>query len=226
MGHADRIIAVTIFAFAPLQVAQAQSSELPLTVAPAKAGPVTVLRANTEVLLSMNDTISTKGKRWNDGDNFDMTVTHDVRFGQYVVIPRGSRGVGHVSWMTNKGAFGKSGKLEIDIDYVEVGGRRIPLSGHYRQEGEGNTVATVGTVLAAGVFAGFVTGKSGVIPQGRELIARTKEDLPLAIEGPMPEAGDVPLQVSAPAARSNAMVPSAPRARSRGTNPRVKCVTC
>ncbi|KYC30928.1 MULTISPECIES: hypothetical protein [Sphingobium] len=158
----------------------------PMLIAPPQVQQATaVLPANTEITLALNDTISTKGKRWTEGDNFDLTVTHNVMLGNYVIIPKGSRGVGRISWLTNKGAFGKSGKMEIDLEYVEVGGRRIPLSGHYRQEGEGNTVATVGTVIAAGVFAGFVTGKSGTIPAGRELTAHTKEDLPVAFAGPM-----------------------------------------
>lgn len=91
------------------------------------------------------------------------------------------RGVGEVTWKTGKGAFGKSGKMEIELRYVEVGGKRIPIEGKYRQEGEGNTVATIGTALLAGVFAGFVTGKSAKIPRGRELAARTREQIPVVL---------------------------------------------
>ena len=96
--------------------------------------------------------------------------------------------MGEVTWLTSKGAFGKSGKMDIALRYVEVNNRRIPLTGTYRQEGEGNTVATVGGVIAAGVFAAFITGKSGVIPQGRELMARTKNDLPVQLPGPVTAA--------------------------------------
>lgn len=42
-------------------------------------------------------------------------------------------------------------------------------------------MATVGGVLLAGVFAGFITGKSGRIPQGRELTAHLASDLPVAL---------------------------------------------
>ncbi len=174
--------------------------QAPLVVAPQPVQQnVAVLPANTELTLAMNDTITTKGKRWNEGDTFTLSVTHDVMLGPYVVIPRGSRAVGRITFLTNKGAFGKSGKMEIDIEYVEVSGRRIPLTGHYRQEGEGNTVGTVVGVVAVGVFAGFVTGKSGVVPQGRELVAHTRDDLPIAFAGPAPVAAPAPLAVRAPA---------------------------
>lgn len=145
------------------------------------AAPQHFLPANTEILLSMNQDITTKGKSWSEGDNFDLSVVHDVMLGEYVVIPRGTRAKGHISWLTSKGAFGKSGKMDIELDYLELSGQRIDLNGTYRQEGEGNTVATVGGVIAAGVFAGFITGKSAKIPQGRELVATTEFDLPVTL---------------------------------------------
>jgi hypothetical protein len=189
----------------------------PLLVVPVQQQTMSVLPANTELTLSMNQEVSTKGKRWNEGDTFDLTVTHNVMLGNYVVIPRGSRGVGRITWLTNKGAFGKSGKMEIDLEYVEAGGRRIPISGHYRQEGEGNTVGTVAGVVAVGLFAGFVTGKSGRIPQGRELTARTKEDLPIAFAGPAPVvtsapivAQPLPAQPAAPPVAAPTSTPLAP----------------
>ena len=140
-----------------------------------------VLPANTEVLLKMNQEVTTKGKSWKEGDTFNLTVVNDVMLGDYVVIPEGSKAVGRITWLTSKGAFGKSGKMDVELEHVEVGGRKIRLDGTYRQEGEGNTMATVGGVLVAGVFAGFITGRSGRIPQGRELMATTEDDIELAI---------------------------------------------
>lgn len=178
-----------------------------LVATPVAAQPEAVLPANTQIGLSMNETITTKGKRWNEGDTFELTVTHDVRMGNYVIVPRGSRGVGRITYLTNKGAFGKSGKMEIDLEYVEVHGQQIPITGHYRQEGEGNTVGTVAGVVAVGVFAGFVTGHSGVIPQGRELTAYTKQDLPVAFASPAP-AMQQPVVAEMPGARAASATPA------------------
>jgi hypothetical protein len=139
------------------------------------------LPANTEIMLSMNEELTTKGGRIDEGHKFALTVVHDVKVGDFIVIPRGTPAFGEVIWKTGKGAFGKSGKMEVEMRYVDLNGRRIPVTGKYRQEGEGNTVATVGGVLLAGVFAGFVTGKSARIPQGRELKAFTAEALPVAL---------------------------------------------
>lgn len=140
-----------------------------------------VLPANTEVVLSVNDDVTTKGGKIDEGTMFALTVASDVRVQNLVVIPRGAKGVGEITWKTGKAAFGKSGKMEVELRYIEVGGQRIEIEGKYRQEGEGNTVATVGTVVVAGVFGALVTGRSAKIPRGRELIGRTRNDIPVAL---------------------------------------------
>lgn len=159
----------------------AQDSAAPLPVYENSTVNAPVLPANTEVLLRTNQEITTKGNTWSEGDTFALTVVHDVMLDDYVVIPAGSRATGRITWLTNKGMFGKSGKMDIEIDYVTVGGRRIDLDGTYRQEGEGNTVATVAGVVLVPITGLFITGRSGRIPQGRELTATTENDIVLSV---------------------------------------------
>lgn len=176
-----------IFALAALAAATAvpavAQEAIPLQVQ--KAGAIksgnAVLPSNTEVILELTQDVTTKGNTWSEGDQFKLSVADDVMLGEYVVIPKGTPAYGRITWMTNKGMFGKSGKMDIELEHLELGGRRIKLDGTYRQEGEGNTLATVGGVVLAGVFAGFITGKSAVIPQGRELTATLEEPIELAI---------------------------------------------
>jgi hypothetical protein len=147
-------------------------------VQPAVAAMSTiVLPPNTEVVVTPNDTLTTKGKALKEGSKFRLSTLFDVMQDGYVLIPKGTVGEGTVTWMTNKGAFGKSGKMEVSFDWLDMNGRRIPLSGKFRQEGEGNTGATVGVAVAAGVFSAFVTGHSATIVNGQELRARTVEPL-------------------------------------------------
>ena len=191
--------AALLLSVSGIAVAQDDAAPLaPLEVTSASAEPVAALPANTEVLLSMNQDVTTKGKRWNEGDTFNLTVVHDVVYDGYVVIPKGSRAVGQITWLTDKGMFGKSGKMDIELNYIEVGGRRIDVDGTYRQEGEGNTLATIGGVVLVGVFAGFITGKSALVPQGRELMAHTQQAIPLALpDRQAANSGPAPLRVSA-----------------------------
>ncbi len=161
----------------------AAQESMPLPVQKANAAPTgnAVLPANTEIVLEMTQEVTTKGKTWSEGDQFKLSVADDVMLGEYIVIPEGTPAYGRITWLTSKGMFGKSGKMDIEIEYMELGGRRMKLDGTYRQEGEGNTLATVGGVVAAGPFAAFITGKSGRIPQGRELTATLEEEIELAI---------------------------------------------
>ena len=133
-------------------------------------GPM--LPANTLVYVSLNSDLTSK--RTAVGDTFDVTVTRPVIVGDYIVIPQGSLGHGRITWRTGKAVFGKSAKMQFDLTDVEVGNQTVPLSGHYRLEGKGNTGWTVGSIAAFGLAAGFfVTGKSASAFQGTQYKAFT-----------------------------------------------------
>ena len=155
-------VATTVPA-APLQVQQQQTNMLP---------------SNSDVWVSLDNELNSKKARV--GDTINFKVSRDVMVGQYVVIPRGTAGVGRVTYRTGKGAFGKSAKMEFDIDSIMLPARSIAVSGHYRIEGNGNTGATVATAVAVGVFSAFVTGHSAVAAQGSEWKAATKEPILIA----------------------------------------------
>lgn len=181
----------------------AAPSVVAVPVAAPAPSTMRTLPANTEVLLSMNEELTSKKN--DEGDTFYMTVVHNVVQDGYIVIPKGARATGEVTWRTGKGAFGKSGKLQIELRYIELAGKRVPIIGSFRQEGEGNTVATVAGVVAAGVFAAFITGKTGRIPAGRELSVRTKEELAFAIS-----PGTATVQAVVPAAPVQGVAPASP----------------
>lgn len=178
-----------------------------LSVAP--AGSLT-LPANSELTVTPNSEVSSKSMR--EGDVFTITTVYDVMMNGYVVIPKGTRGQGKITWRTGKGAFGKSAKMDVTMEWLEIGGRRVVIEGKHRQEGQGNTAATLGTVLAVGVFAGFVTGKSAVIPNGMQLKAYTAE--PIQFQA----AGLAPAPVQAAVVSGSAVV-------TQGTSPAVATVS-
>ena len=164
-------------------LAAVSSPALTQTAAPVTAAgnPASAagLPANTEVIVRLNEALTSEDKRL--GDNFSLTVSQDVKANGSVVIPHGTRAVGQIVYRKGKGGFGKSGKLELAFRYVDLDGRRIPLDGHYRQEGDGNGAAAVGAVLAAGVVGGLIVhGHSARIPEGHEFTTHTVDTIPLA----------------------------------------------
>ena len=89
------------------------------TIAPAPKPAViiapaaeSVLRAGTEVPLTMSESITTNGKKLRIGQRLRMAVASDVRLGSQIVIPAGSLAEGEVTDVRNKGMWGKSGRIE------------------------------------------------------------------------------------------------------------------
>ncbi|MBO9622774.1 MAG: hypothetical protein J7500_08680 [Sphingomonas sp.] len=154
----------------------ASAAPAALVAQPSNSG--NVLPANTKVFMTLDEELSSK--RVEKGQTFRLTLSGDVMQGNYVVIPRGTPAFGEVTWKTGRAMFGKSGKMTIELRYVELNGQKIPLTGEYRQEGEGNTLAAVGAVVLSAPLM-FVTGKSARIPKGRELTGYTRESLPFTM---------------------------------------------
>jgi hypothetical protein len=155
------------------------------------------LPANTEVVLALNGELSSKTHR--AGDKFSLTVAKDVTVDNQVVIPRGTRAIGQVTWRTGTGGFGKSGKMEMAFRYLEMNNLKVPVEGTHRQDGEGKTAATVGAVLAAGVVGGLIVkGKSARLPEGYEFTVNTVDAIPVTLGGgaAMISAGYTPSPVS------------------------------
>jgi hypothetical protein len=167
------------------------------TVAAAPAMRELKLPANTEVVLALNGELSSKTHR--AGDKFSLTVAKDVTVDNQVVIPRGTRAIGQVTWRTGTGGFGKSGKMEMAFRYLEMNNLKVPVEGTHRQDGEGKTAATVGAVLAAGVVGGLIVkGKSARLPEGYEFTVNTVDAIPVTLGGgaAMISAGYTPSPVS------------------------------
>lgn len=160
----------------------------PLSAPADPAGPATdasgeiVLPAGTPVPLVMLGAISSKTHR--QGDRFELAVAADVIVGGHVLIPKGSRALGEVTRHVAKGAYGRSGKLELAPLYVTVAGLRIRLDGRSRRSGAD---AAAGAILAATVIGGLasvVSGKSAAVPAGTALPAFTHRDLVFRIAVP------------------------------------------
>jgi len=202
------LAAAAVAATAPVQNVAPAPTAVSAAVQPTTpALRMVTLAPNTEVVVTPNDTLTTKGKALKAGYKFRLATVYDVMQDGYVMIPKGTPGEGTVTWMTNKGSFGKSGKMEVSFDWIDLGGKRVPLTGNFRQEGEGNTGATVGAAVAVGVFSAFVTGRSATIVNGQQLRARTVE--PLAFEVPENAARVIAATYVTPAIASPIAAPAA-----------------
>lgn len=174
-------IALVVASIPPATIAQeaiAVAETVPVAVPTSLPQPVPIrLTANTPVALTLNGGLTTRQTL--TGTKFSMTVAQDVMADGVVVVPKGSRAIGLVTYAKKNSGFGKSGKMELAFKYIEIGGHQIPLEGSFFQEGEGNTAGTVGAVFAAGVIGGLVVkGKEVDLPAGRDFDATILKDVP------------------------------------------------
>ena len=119
--------------------------------------------------------------------------------------------------------------MELSLDYIELGDERIPIEGSHREEGEGNSTATVATfVFVSMLGSGLITGHSAEIPAGHEFSAWTKEDVPVVL----PDAeGNAPAAVNGAVVATSVPVTgrpvnASPPATTTFGNRHVKCDTC
>lgn len=117
------------------------------------------------------------------GDLLSLTVLDDIRIEDQIVIPRGTRAAGEIIWRTGRGVFGKTGKMDIAMRYIDLNGTRFPVEGVFRQHGRSATAAIVATAMAGGVLTSVITGGSARIPAGQRISARTAYAIPFMIPG-------------------------------------------
>jgi hypothetical protein len=160
----------------------------------AMAAQSLMLNAGTPITLAVSEEASSSTHK--AGDLIKLAVLNDVTVGQTVVIPKGTSATGEITWRTGKGAFGKSGKIEFSLRSINLNGQLIPVTGDFRQEGEGNTVATGVGVIAVGVFAAFITGKRARLPVGRELMAQLPQAVPFTASGKLSSSYDAAAAMS------------------------------
>ena len=105
------------------------------------------------------------------GEKFELEVVQDVKDGDRIVIPARSKAVGTVQSAKKKGMMGKSGELNVAINYVLVNGTRIPLRASQGAEGEGRTGSTVALTVLFGPVGLLKKGLDVTIPSGKTMNA-------------------------------------------------------
>ena len=92
-------------------------------VAPA-ATPATTIPADTQLVLALDERIDSDFAK--TGQHFVLSVSEDVLVDGAVVVPKGARAQGTVLFARKKG-HGRSGALDLRVDFVEAPGGRVPV---------------------------------------------------------------------------------------------------
>lgn len=134
----------------------------------------TKVAEGTELPMRLEEALSSKTA--NEGDRFTVSLTEDVRLPDGTVLKAGYRGVGEVIEARDNGMLGKTGKLNVRLNYLKVGDDRIRLRAAKAAKGDNRTGTQVVTFVFLGVFAGLIKGKNVTIPKGAQITAYADED--------------------------------------------------
>lgn len=129
----------------------------------------------TPVPLITRTEISTKENK--PGDCLYFEVAEAVSYQGQVVIPVGSVAVGEVARTQENGHFGKKGKIDIRLLYVQTPWGPVRLEGHRGAEGKSGTVASVATIALVSTLGFLIHGTSAAIPYGTSVNGYLAEPL-------------------------------------------------
>ena len=161
-------------------------SQVPAAPAPTPRPPLAFgLLEDTPVKLKLTRTMSSHDAKVDEKVDFE--VLEDVKVGDVVVVQHGGMAIATVTEAKPKARMGKAGKLNMNIDYVQlISGEKVPLRAVKGGSGGSHTGAMTGAIVATSIlffpaapFFLFMHGKDITIPKGTEITAYIAADTPL-----------------------------------------------
>jgi len=139
--------------------------------------------ALTPLYVAIDEEISSKKNK--NGDRFPIYIHEDVRVGEVVVIPAGSRGEGEVIHAAKSSLGGKPGELIVTARFVRVDDREIRLrSLSLGAKGTDRSDTALAASVVTGPFGLFVVGGVMIIPRGAVAGAKTAVEIQLPAVAP------------------------------------------
>jgi hypothetical protein len=143
----------------------------------------------TELTITFKDSLSSRTSAI--GDVFTITSDEPVELSNGAVLPAGLSGAGEVTSVHRKGMMGKAGDLNVRLNYLKMGDKRIRLRGAKGAEGNASVGATVALTVLFGPLGLLKHGHDVEIAAGQKLKAYVDQDIdvPLPAQAPVPSAG-------------------------------------
>ena len=160
-------------------------TQAPTTPAPSKPPLAFGLTEDTPIKLKLTRTMPSSDATLNEKVDFE--VLEDIKLGDVLIIKQGAMAIATVTEAQKKRRMARGGKLNINIDYVQlVDGEKVPLRAVKGGSGGGHTGAMTGAIVATSIvfspaapFFLFMHGKDITIPKGTEITAYVAADTAL-----------------------------------------------
>jgi hypothetical protein len=135
------------------------------------------LEEGTDVQLSFDQDLSSKTAA--DGDSVEFVLAEDLKVKDIVVAKAGCKAVGEVTNAKKSGMMGKAGELNIRVDYLKVGDKKVHLRGSKGKEGNSGTGAAVALTVLFGPIGLIKHGQNIDIKKGAPLKVFVSDDIAL-----------------------------------------------
>ncbi len=149
------------------------------TVQPLSLSADGVLHAGTRLHLATNSTANSKTAQV--GDNLGLVLDQDVRIGDAIVVPKGTRVDATITQADHSGHMGTPGDLAFEVHSLTVRGTEISLRGGETLEGENHygTPKALFLIPVVGQASLLVHGEEAEIKPGMTFTATVAADTPL-----------------------------------------------
>ena len=124
--------------------------------------------------------LTTKARHLKIGQAVQLEAAQDVLLNGRVVIPARSPVEGVLTEVRNKGMWGKSGAIHLQVTSVTIEGVKIRLKGHMDSCAETCTAGVVGAIVVLPLAGFFVTGTSAEMQLNLPGRAFLDQDIALA----------------------------------------------
>jgi hypothetical protein len=151
-----------------------------------QSGQYSYFPMGTPLQLTTRTELNTKYSR--AGDRFYLEVAEQLTFRGQVVVPAGSVAVGEVMRAERNGHFGKKGKLDVRLLYVQTPSGPVRLSGRKEQSGRGQGLLAIGGGALIAWPMLFIHGTSGRLQADTAVTAYLADDLRFAVQAPSVQA--------------------------------------
>ncbi|UZW57769.1 hypothetical protein NUH86_19585 [Sphingobium sp. JS3065] len=167
----------------------------------ATAGPAfaqqMILPEGMAIQLETRQALSSKSARV--GDAVELAVAKPVTIGGVTLIPAGSPATGTVSRVRDNGLLGRSGKLDIKVSAIKLGGIDVPVRGQRNAQGKSGTLGAVGAGIVFLPLAVIIRGKDVKLPAGTPFEVYVDREVSI---GPAVPAAPAAVSSDSPAATS------------------------
>ncbi|MDZ3833507.1 MAG: hypothetical protein U0S50_17070 [Sphingopyxis sp.] len=164
--------------------AQTAGPPPPSPLPPSTLPPSPVVEASADRLkipggsaieLVTRDAVSSK--RNVKGDLLFLSVATPVLSGDSVAIPAGATVVAELSRVDKRNTFGRSGKIDVRLLYVELPGGPARIHGSLEARGKSDAGDAAATAVAFIALPFVATGRSAEIPAGTPVVGRIDSDM-------------------------------------------------